>query len=115
MDVALNSKCITSEYFFLNSNLRAKFQFTGLFAWWVSEASNYGHEYDYLTDYMYESNISAFGRLFHEVCFKGGQKIVSNRLVEDARQLIKRCRAKDPESRPTMKDVVTEMEAWNLT
>ncbi|KIL56076.1 hypothetical protein M378DRAFT_166538, partial [Amanita muscaria Koide BX008] len=132
LDVALWSACIQSvgdlshfqrvllqpfiyqELFFLDSNFRVKFEFTGLFTWWQREASIYGHEYDYLTDYTYESNISAFGHLFHEVCFKGRGENLSNRLVDDALQLINRCRAKDPKSRPTMKDVVTEMETWNL-
>ncbi|KIL59135.1 hypothetical protein M378DRAFT_15007, partial [Amanita muscaria Koide BX008] len=60
----------------------------------------------------YESNISAFASLFQEVCFGGHNENLPNLLVEPAMQLIKRCHAKD---RPTMKDVVKEMETWNLT
>ncbi|KIL56546.1 hypothetical protein M378DRAFT_466377 [Amanita muscaria Koide BX008] len=114
MDVALDSDCIKSESFFLNSNLCAKFEFIGLFAWWVREASIYRHEYAFLTDYTYESNITAFARLFHQVCFGGHNANLSNRLVEDAREIIERCRGKDPESQPTMEDVVKEMETWDL-
>ncbi|KIL56149.1 hypothetical protein M378DRAFT_172959, partial [Amanita muscaria Koide BX008] len=115
MDIALFSDCIKSKYFFLNSNLRAKFEFIGLFAWWSREALIYGHENEYLfTECTYESNISAFADLFHSVCFDGRNEKPSNRLVKYARQLIKRCRAKNLKSRPTMKEVVTEMETWNL-
>ena len=50
------------------------------------------------------------------MCFQGRNENLSNRLVEDARQLIERCRVKDPERpEPTMKDVVKEMETWDLT
>ncbi|KAM6499339.1 hypothetical protein JOM56_004847 [Amanita muscaria] len=116
MDVALLSDRIQSEYFFLNSNLRAKFEFIGLFTWWVREASIYGHESSrILAVCTYESNTSAFGLLFHEVCFGGRNETPSNPLAQDARQLIERCRANDPESQPIMEDIVKEMETWNLT
>ncbi|KIL61761.1 hypothetical protein M378DRAFT_166556, partial [Amanita muscaria Koide BX008] len=114
MDVALDSVRIKSRYFFLNSNLRAKFEFTGLFAWWVREALIYGHESARLTDYTYESNISAFASLFSEVRFHGPKENLPDRLVEDAKQLIERCRAEYPASQPTMEDVVKEMETWDL-
>ncbi|KIL59143.1 hypothetical protein M378DRAFT_275298 [Amanita muscaria Koide BX008] len=124
MSVALDSDFIDKKYFFLNSNLRAKFEFIGLFAWWVREALIYGHEeYRILAGCTYESNTSAFARLFHSVCFEGCNanlsnrlvKDASNRLINDAMQLIERCRAKDSKSRPTMEDVVQEMETWGLT
>ncbi|KIL61213.1 hypothetical protein M378DRAFT_167195 [Amanita muscaria Koide BX008] len=34
------------------------------------------------------------------------------KIRDDAWQLIQRCCAKDPKRRPTMDDVVREMEAW---
>ncbi|KIL59140.1 hypothetical protein M378DRAFT_169646 [Amanita muscaria Koide BX008] len=68
MDVALFSGCVESKYFFLDSNLSAKFEFIGLFAWWVTEASIYCHEeYSILVGCTYESNTSAFARLFQSV------------------------------------------------
>ncbi|KIL57795.1 hypothetical protein M378DRAFT_171305, partial [Amanita muscaria Koide BX008] len=33
---------------------------------------------------------------------------------EDAWQLIQRCCAEDPESRPTIDEVVQEMESWDM-
>ncbi|KAM6499341.1 hypothetical protein JOM56_004849 [Amanita muscaria] len=115
MDIALYSD-YKSEYIFLDSNLHAKFMFRGLFAWWSREASIYGHERKHLfTECTYEANISAFADLFDKVCFDGHSENAPSQLVDDARQLIERCRAKDPKSRPTMEDVVKEMETWNLT
>jgi hypothetical protein len=49
------------------------------------------------------------------VCFEGHNENLSNRLVEDGMQLIERCGAGDPESQPTMEDVVKEMETLDLT
>ncbi|KIL67194.1 hypothetical protein M378DRAFT_296532 [Amanita muscaria Koide BX008] len=112
MDVALFSDCIKTHVC-LTSNLHAKIEFSGVFAWRVREVSTGGHKADALAKCTYESNISAFGSLFHAVCFNGPYKNLSSRLVEDALQLIYRCRAK--EDQPTMADVVTEMETWDLT
>ncbi|KIL57819.1 hypothetical protein M378DRAFT_171262, partial [Amanita muscaria Koide BX008] len=114
MDVALDSNLINSKRFFLNSNLRARFKFMGLFAWWVREALIYGHEHIFLANCTYKWNISAFARLFHELCFRSRKENPSNGLANDAMQLIKRCDAKDQKSQPTMEDVVKEMETWNL-
>jgi hypothetical protein len=58
---------IYQNQFFLDAKLRAKSEFIGFFAWWPMEASIYGHESTYLTEDTYESNISAFARLFQEV------------------------------------------------
>ncbi|KIL60421.1 hypothetical protein M378DRAFT_920865 [Amanita muscaria Koide BX008] len=117
MDVALYSGDMKSrKILFLDSNLCAKFIFRGLFAWWPMEASIYGHESNrLLTECTYEANISAFAYLFDEVCFRGHNENTPNHLVEDASQLIERCRAMDLKSQPTMEDVVKEMETWNLT
>ncbi|KAM6499586.1 hypothetical protein JOM56_005094 [Amanita muscaria] len=57
MDVALHSTYIESEHFFLDSNLRTKFLFFGLFAWWPKMASIYG--YNISDNCMHESNVSA--------------------------------------------------------
>ncbi|KAM6491559.1 hypothetical protein JOM56_012951 [Amanita muscaria] len=112
-DVALFSGCIKSTRVRLTSDLRAKIEFSGIFAWRVREVSTGGHKTNDLATYTYESNISAFGSLFSVVCFSGRYKNLSNRLVEDAMQLIHRCCAK--EDQPTMEDVVKEMETWDLT
>ncbi|KAM6491621.1 hypothetical protein JOM56_013013 [Amanita muscaria] len=116
MDIALLA--IDSGVFVLDSNLRAKILFGGLFTWWGSEARTYGHE-DTCSLQKYESNISDFAVLFRSVCFDGDNANIppnnDNGPVKDARKLIKRCRAKDRKSRPTMEDVVKKMETWDLT
>ncbi|KIL60403.1 hypothetical protein M378DRAFT_168132 [Amanita muscaria Koide BX008] len=115
MDIALYCSDSTSEYF-LDSNLRVKIMFRGLFVWWSMEASIYGHDDEPLfTECTFEANISAFAKLFDKVCVCDHNENLSDRLVEGARQLINRCRAEDLKSRPTMQDVVMEMETWNLT
>ncbi|KIL60384.1 hypothetical protein M378DRAFT_919205 [Amanita muscaria Koide BX008] len=114
MNIALSSNVINTESIvvFLDSNLRAKIMFQGLFAWWSREASSYGHER--FIPCTYEANVSAFANLFDKVNSRHNEK-QSNRLFKDARQLIERCRAEDPKSRPTMEDVVKEMETWSLS
>ncbi|KIL57938.1 hypothetical protein M378DRAFT_356572 [Amanita muscaria Koide BX008] len=87
--------------------------FQGLFAWWSREASSYGHER--FIPCTYGANVSAFANLFDKVCFAGYNGRRSDRLVKDASQLIERCRSEDPKSRPTMEDVVKEMETWSLS
>ncbi|KIL57941.1 hypothetical protein M378DRAFT_15901 [Amanita muscaria Koide BX008] len=116
MDIALYSYDMRSEYFFLDSNLSAKFMFQGLFVWWSREASIYDHENKgFLSECTYRANISAFANLFDEVCFNAHNEKRSNRIVKHARQLIERCRVQYPKRRPTMEGVVEEMETWNLT
>ncbi|KAM6499590.1 hypothetical protein JOM56_005098 [Amanita muscaria] len=111
---ALGSTVIHSRYFALDSDLRARIMFRGAFAWQIREKLILSSK-RVAADFTYESNISAFAHLFYEVCFRRHKKNRPNRLVEDATQLIKRCRAEDPKSRPTMEDVVKEMETWDLT
>ncbi|KIL63744.1 hypothetical protein M378DRAFT_164198 [Amanita muscaria Koide BX008] len=115
MDVvaALGSFMIQSNCFVLDSNLRVKIVFRGPFAWQIRENS-IGSSMA-VSDFKHESNISAFADLFHKVYFDGDNENLPNRLVEDAIQLIGRCRVKDLKSRPTMENVVKEMETWNLT
>ncbi|KIL55450.1 hypothetical protein M378DRAFT_17932 [Amanita muscaria Koide BX008] len=114
MDIALLA--IDSGVFVLDSNLRAKILLGGLSTWWGSEARIYGHE-DTRSLQTYESNISDFAVLFHSVCFDGDNIPLNNvnGPVENARKVIERCRAEDAKSRPTMEDVVKEMETWDLT
>ncbi|KIL57329.1 hypothetical protein M378DRAFT_395786 [Amanita muscaria Koide BX008] len=119
MGVVLHSRVLKIEYFTLDSDFHAKILFTGYFAWWVREAV-YDDELSLLVaNCTYPSNISAFAELFHEVCFGDEntlkQYLLPSRVKEDSRQLIERCRALDWKSRPTMKDVVKEMETWKLT
>ncbi|KIL59235.1 hypothetical protein M378DRAFT_1013703 [Amanita muscaria Koide BX008] len=90
--------------------------FYGYFAWQVREKLTYDHEESrYLADYTPKSNISAFADLFRSVCFDGYNDNHPNHLVKDAKKLIKQCRAKNLKSRPTMENVVKEMETWHLT
>ncbi|KAM6499298.1 hypothetical protein JOM56_004806 [Amanita muscaria] len=104
---------IWQEYLFLGSDLRAKIMFEGVFAWWSMEALIYDYEdKDLLAECTYEASISAFANLFDKVCFDGHNENTPKRLVNSARQLIKRCRGK---RRPTMEDIVKEMETWKLT
>ncbi|KIL58858.1 hypothetical protein M378DRAFT_170138 [Amanita muscaria Koide BX008] len=54
--------------------------------------------------------------VFVGVCFDNENIPLNvNGPVEDARKLIEHCRAEDVKSRPTMEDVVKEMETWDLT
>ncbi|KIL58351.1 hypothetical protein M378DRAFT_319430 [Amanita muscaria Koide BX008] len=116
MDIVLDSGFIELDFIYLDSNRRAKVTFIGSFAWWSKEASMYSYEDD-LSGFTYESNISAFGGLFHSVCFDGDDENVPpnniNGPVEDVKTLIERCQ--DAKSRLTMEVVVKEMETWDLT
>ncbi|KIL65365.1 hypothetical protein M378DRAFT_10768 [Amanita muscaria Koide BX008] len=87
--------------------------FHGYFAWQVREELLFKE--DFLAEFTPESNIAAFAKLFLSVCFDDNNESLPHHLVKDARQLIERCRAEDPKSRPTMENVVKEMETWNLT
>ncbi|KIL63733.1 hypothetical protein M378DRAFT_656575 [Amanita muscaria Koide BX008] len=119
MDIVLYSHFIRSGHLFLDSNLRTKILFFGLFAWWHREASIYGYEDSgLLGECTYESNIFAFGKLFRLVCFEDGNSVIKQYFLPNhvnARRLIGRCHAKDLKSRPTMEDVVKEMETWNFS
>ncbi|KIL60412.1 hypothetical protein M378DRAFT_920208 [Amanita muscaria Koide BX008] len=118
MDIILYSPDIkiALQYLFLDSDLHAKIMFEGVFAWWSMEALIYDYEdKDLLTKCTYEASISTFANLFDKVCFDGHNENTPKRLVDDARQLIKRCRAEHPKRQPAMEDVVKEMETWNLT
>ncbi|KAM6499257.1 hypothetical protein JOM56_004765 [Amanita muscaria] len=119
MGITLDSNAIQSECFSLDSNLRPRIRFSGAFAWWVRDASIYDHEaFEDLELLTNASSISAFASLFHKVCFQGGDTLKQRLpmgLHKDARQLILRCSAKDWESRPTMDQVVKEMEKWDLS
>ncbi|KIL57998.1 hypothetical protein M378DRAFT_171127 [Amanita muscaria Koide BX008] len=80
-------------------------------------------------EYEYENGVFTFGRLFYEMYFNvrlshsDSTKLKRNTIVkrpsepeirEDAWQLIQRCCAEDPESRPTIDEVVQEMESWDV-
>ncbi|KIL60389.1 hypothetical protein M378DRAFT_919280 [Amanita muscaria Koide BX008] len=117
MGIALYAGSIELGCFFLDSNFRVKIKFMGLFTWCVREATICGRTDSVLwpprTPCTCESNISDFAMLFHRVCFGGHNENFHSRLGEPALQLIERCR--DSQSRPTMEDVIKEMETWNLT
>ncbi|KIL63747.1 hypothetical protein M378DRAFT_656802 [Amanita muscaria Koide BX008] len=68
MNIALYSHFIRLVHLFVDSNLRTRVLFFGLFAWWHREASTYGYEDPVLlANCTYESNVSTFGDLLHSV------------------------------------------------
>ncbi|KAM6491571.1 hypothetical protein JOM56_012963 [Amanita muscaria] len=111
MYIVLYSRSIAMGNFVLDSNFHAKFMFRDPFSWWPTDTSNSNS----LVECAYEANISAFANLFNKMCFDGHNEDTRNRLFDDARELVERCRAEDLKRRPTMEDVVKEMETWNLT
>ncbi|KIL62424.1 hypothetical protein M378DRAFT_165794 [Amanita muscaria Koide BX008] len=76
------------------------------------------------SEQVHQSNTFTLGRIFYEVYFdepyiKDGmlQDPVrpSDREINDELwHVIQRCCAKDPKSRPTIDEVVQEMESWKL-
>ncbi|KIL60448.1 hypothetical protein M378DRAFT_917192 [Amanita muscaria Koide BX008] len=90
--------------------------FHGYFAWQVREKLSYDQAKSrHLADYTPESNVTAFANIFREVCFGGDNINLPKHLVKDAKKLIKRCHATNPQKRATIADVVKEMETWDLT
>jgi len=82
-----------------------------------------------MNKHTYESSIFTLGRLFYELYFNirlpfdESAKLKRDTIIkrpsepeirEDAWQLIQRCCAEDPESRPTINEVVQEMESWGI-
>ncbi|KIL65367.1 hypothetical protein M378DRAFT_161980 [Amanita muscaria Koide BX008] len=110
----LFSPVIQSTYIGLDSDLRAKISYRGLFAWQVRENLIFYSE-NFMADFEYESTIAAFAELFQKVCFDDDHEKLPKHLVEDARRLMERCCAEDPKSRPTVENIVQEMELWNIT
>ncbi|KIL54907.1 hypothetical protein M378DRAFT_173954 [Amanita muscaria Koide BX008] len=99
---------------YLDSEFRARFRFLGLTTQYVNLSR--------------EANIFLFGCLFYEMCFNVtigfSDRIYNNsdavakrpskpEIRDDEWQLIQRCCAEEPKSRPTMDEVVREMEAWS--
>ncbi|KIL59231.1 hypothetical protein M378DRAFT_14939 [Amanita muscaria Koide BX008] len=111
--VALGSIPIDSHYIALDSNLHAKILCSGVFAWQVRDSEDLIFEGK--GGCTPEHNIATFADLFEKVCFRDDNENLPNDLVEDVRRLIERCRVEDPKSRPSMENVVNEMEAWDLT
>ncbi|KIL60163.1 hypothetical protein M378DRAFT_953375 [Amanita muscaria Koide BX008] len=119
---------VDSSYIFLDSEFHARFQrFFGLTARYVKVTPNSFLGQRWLS---YEANIFFFGCLFYEMCFDSQishedriyniRDPVASRpsepeILDDEWQLIQRCCAEDPKSRPTMDVIVREMEAWDIT
>ncbi|KIL60809.1 hypothetical protein M378DRAFT_167789 [Amanita muscaria Koide BX008] len=118
---------VDSDDIFLDSESHARFRFLGLAAEYVNMNALW-----YITPQMssHEANIFLFGCLFYEMCFDVKTSIYDRlqdsrnpvakrpsepKIGDDAWQLIQRCCAKEPKSRPTMDEVVREMEAWDIT
>ncbi|KIL61220.1 hypothetical protein M378DRAFT_864275 [Amanita muscaria Koide BX008] len=116
------------QYFHsMDSEFHARFRFLGLTARYVTLTPHFDIGPYYLS---YEANVFLFGCLFYEICFdvKIGHDdrvdynsdAVAKRpsrpeIRDDEWQLIQRCCAREPKSRPTMDDIVREMEAWDIT
>ncbi|KIL58980.1 hypothetical protein M378DRAFT_285779 [Amanita muscaria Koide BX008] len=79
--------------------------------------------------WTFKANIFSFGCFFYETYFnveikdhdrrKLKRTVIVKRpskpkIRDDAWQLIQRCCAEDPKSRPTIDEVVQEMESWRL-
>jgi len=73
--------------------------------------------------YSYEWDVFMFGCLFYEILFniyfsdEGRRKFIVNRPPEpeidgDTWQLIQRCCAENPKDRPTIDEVIEEMQSW---
>ncbi|KAM6502513.1 hypothetical protein JOM56_002490, partial [Amanita muscaria] len=73
--------------------------------------------------FLYEDSIFAFGCFFYAAYFNTANDIEERRRIvvrrpskpeipEYAWQLIQHCCAEDPRNRPTIDDVVKEMESW---
>ncbi|KAM6491575.1 Protein kinase-like domain containing protein [Amanita muscaria] len=113
---------VDSDDIFLDSEFHARFRFLGLTAYYVNVTPIWHLGQQWLS---HEANIFFFGCLFYEMCFDvkisfGDRNAVSKRpskpeIRDDVWQLIQRCCAKEPKSRPTMEDVVREMVAWDIT
>ncbi|KIL70498.1 hypothetical protein M378DRAFT_625836 [Amanita muscaria Koide BX008] len=76
----------------------------------------------------YETNVFIFGCFFYELYFdctialrwecnnsKVSERPSEPTIREDAWQLIQQCCAEDRKARPSMNQVVQEMESWNLS
>ncbi|KAM6497628.1 hypothetical protein JOM56_005576 [Amanita muscaria] len=118
---------VDSDDIFLNSELHARFRFLGFTAHYLNVTPNLILSHDLLS---HEANIFMFGCVFYEMCcdvkissrdrFYNNSNAVAKRpskpeIRDDEWQLIQRCCAQEPNSRPSMDDVVREMEAWNIT
>ncbi|KAM6491525.1 hypothetical protein JOM56_013094 [Amanita muscaria] len=115
---------VDSDYIFLDSEFHAKFRFLGL----ISHCANVTPIWHYNEQRISpEANVFLFGCLFYEMCFSvkisyhdrldNNSNAVAKQpskpeIRDDEWQLIQRCCADEPKSRPTMDEVVREMEAW---
>ncbi|KIL55469.1 hypothetical protein M378DRAFT_173629 [Amanita muscaria Koide BX008] len=115
---------VDSDDILLDSEFHARFRFLGFTEHYVNVTSNFFLQRDSLSR---EANIFLFGCLFYEMCFnleidyrerlKSNSNAVAKRpskpeIRDDEWQLIQRCCAKEPRSRPTVDDLIREMEAW---
>ncbi|KIL55020.1 hypothetical protein M378DRAFT_173912 [Amanita muscaria Koide BX008] len=115
---------VDSHDIFLDSEFHARFRFRGLTEHYVNVAPNMFLERDFLSR---EANVSLFGCVFYEMCFDvnisyrdrldNNSNAVAKRpsrpeIRDDEWQLIQRCCAKQRKSRPTIDEVVREMETW---
>jgi len=103
----------------LDSEFHTRFRFLGYTARYINTSSE-----------SHEANIFLFGCLFYEMCFAvkidvddrfhNNSDAVAKRpsepkIRDDEWQLIQRCCAKEPKSRPTIDEIVREMDAWDIS
>ncbi|KIL70362.1 hypothetical protein M378DRAFT_156487, partial [Amanita muscaria Koide BX008] len=116
---------------FLDSDFRAKLHFRGTTLRYIRETPSSHHMLgsDDKILYSNQTNIFIFGYLFYEMYFDRdmnlrdrlefkrdiiAEKPSEPEISEDAWQLIQRCCAEDPRSRPSINEIVQEMESWKI-
>ncbi|KAM6496431.1 hypothetical protein JOM56_009137, partial [Amanita muscaria] len=114
LGIVLDHHQLSLECIFLDSKFCAKIQFQGMLS-------------DLEERWTFKTNIFSFGCFFYETYFNVGIEIYDSeefnrnlvsyrrsKIRDDAWQLIQRCCAEYPKSRPTIDEVVQEMESWKL-
>ncbi|KAM6488859.1 hypothetical protein JOM56_015694 [Amanita muscaria] len=116
LGIILDHRYVSLRSIFLGSDFRARIKFQGMLS-------------DLEERWIFKANIFSFGCFFYETYFNVEIKDQDRRefqrsvivkrpskpeIRDDAWQLIQRCCAEDPKSRPTIDEVVQEMESWKL-
>ncbi|KAM6491143.1 hypothetical protein JOM56_010949 [Amanita muscaria] len=108
---------VSTEEVFLDSDSHAKVEYLSFLPNGLGDRR---FEYDgSRVSHTLEANIHSFGLLFYSVLFDQFDDEVTFEIrppepdiPDNVWQLIQRCCAEDPKERPTMDQVVQEMESW---